>query len=528
MFFRVSTRSKNQNIIELQSLYINIESCGRTNHNMPAFKSEMAGTLPQPTTSSTSSSPVNPNLSSRNKDLVSSPTRPTTIPLVKNLEQSTDASENDDKEDLSRLVQKPAAVKEEEPVSQSKTPSSSDMIYYYERLLPFRYIFQWLNHSPKPCQDFTMREFAYEYRSGAYQRYNSYSSLDEFKQSVIKANPTRFEVGAVYAVNPKDRKTLPKSAMKPLEKELVIDIDLTDYDDIRTCCSKTQICTRCWKFITVATKIIEQALRDDFGFEHMVWVFSGRRGAHCWVSDKRARVLDEPKRRAIVEYLDVLKNKGNKRLNLRRPYHPHIERSYEILKPHFLDIILTEQDPWADDEKAEELLNSLPDKNLNEALRKLWKERPGRSSLQKWKDIDETARKISTKNFNTKVIVEAKQDIILETMYPRLDVEVTRQMIHLLKSPFCIHPGTGNVCVPFDASKTFDPTNSPNLRQIQKEIETWEVEHSGVPQERKTSDWEKTSLKPYVDLFSKFVGEVLKSERNGKRDREENGDELEF
>ncbi|CCH41489.1 DNA primase small subunit [Wickerhamomyces ciferrii] len=494
---------------------------------MPVFQNDMAGTLQQPTTSSASSSPINPNLSSRNKDLISSPTRPPLIPLNRNLDDDNFASD-DSKEDLSRLISKPAPVQDDLPVSGNKTPSSSDMLYYYERLLPFRYIFQWLNHSPKPQKDFTMREFAYEYRSGAYQRYNSFATLEDFKASVMKANPTRFEVGAVYAVNPKDRKTLPKTAMKPLEKELVIDIDLTDYDDIRTCCSKTQICTKCWKFITVATKIIEQALREDFGFEHMVWVFSGRRGAHCWVSDKRARHLEEPKRRAIVEYLDILKNKGNKRLNLRRPYHPHIERSYEILKPEFLDIILTEQDPWADDVKAEELLKSLPDKNLNDALRKLWSSSPGRSSIQKWKDIDETSKKIATKTFNYRTIVEAKQDIILETMYPRLDVEVTRQMIHLLKSPFCIHPSTGNVCVPFDASQGFDPTNSPNLRQIQHEINKWEIEHQGIPQDKKLHDWDKTSLKPSVDLFAKFVQGVIKSERSAKRERDDDEEDLEF
>lgn len=408
---------------------------------------------------------------------------------------------------------------EDEPHPKARV-SASDMEFYYKRLLPFRYIFQWLNHSPKPLPDFTMREFAYEFQSGAYRRYNSFASLEEFKESIIKNNPSRFEVGAVYEINPRDRKSVPKSKMKPIEKELAFDIDLTDYDDVRTCCSKTSICTKCWKFITIATKILDVALREDFGFEHITWVFSGRRGAHCWVSDKRARQLDETKRRSVIEYLDVLKNKGTKRLNLRRPYHPHIQRSIDTLKKDFLSIILIEQDPWVDDKAAIAALLKFHSEPLNKKLKSYWLENPGRKSLEKWEDINKFALSLKLNQIELSQINDTKEDLILESTYPRLDVEVTRQMNHLLKSPFCIHPGTGNVCVPFDSKNVFDPTSAPNLHQLQNEIMEWQGDDD-------VSDIDRTSLKPYVDSFGKYVTGLLKSERNGKREREEE-DPLDF
>lgn len=42
---------------------------------------------------------------------------------------------------------------------------------------------------------------------------------------------------SVHFFQPKDHKTVKAAAFQAQEKELVFDIDMTDYDDVRTCCS---------------------------------------------------------------------------------------------------------------------------------------------------------------------------------------------------------------------------------------------------------------------------------------------------
>jgi DNA primase small subunit len=400
---------------------------------------------------------------------------------------------------------------------------------FYQRLFPFRYLFQWLNHSPIPQNDFAHREFAFTLPNDAYLRYQSFPTADLLRKQCIQMLPSRFEIGPMYSTNPRDRKTLRKaSAFRPLMKELVFDIDMTDYDDIRTCCTGASICHRCWAFITMAIKVVDVALREDFGFAHIMWVYSGRRGAHAWVCDKRARLMDDQKRRAIAGYLELLKggDHGGKKVNVRRPLHPHLERSLDILKEHFATSILVEQDPWASAEKSAHLLNLLPDPTLRVALQKKWDSAPNRASASKWADID-TLAKSGALSKTSKELLEAKQDIVLEYTYPRLDAEVSKKLNHLLKSPFVVHPGTGRVCVPIDTRKVeeFDPLSVPTVTQLLQEIDEW----NGEEGDKKIQDWEKTSLKPYVDYFRKFVADLMDEEKPAlKRERQEGADAMDF
>ncbi|KAI9847220.1 MAG: hypothetical protein M1838_000980 [Thelocarpon superellum] len=444
--------------------------------------------------------------------------------------------EDDEKDEYSGAA---AAPEDAKPEIQRVYSDPEIMRSFYQRLFPFQYLFLWLNHSPSPTTDFGHREFAFTLQNGAYLRYQAFPTAHLLRKEILRLNPSRFEIGPVYTANPRDRKTMRKSDnFRPLAKELVFDIDLTDYDSIRTCCVKTNICHKCWSFVTMAIKVVDTALREDFGFQHILWVYSGRRGAHAWICDKRAREMDDQKRKAIAGYLEVIKGgeQSGKRVNVKRPLHPHLSRSLDILKDHFQDDILADQDPWLEDERADRLLQLLPDRSLNDALRKKWDSAPHRPSMNKWADIDALAKTGASRSLDAKALLEAKQDVVLEYTYPRLDVEVSKKLIHLLKSPFVVHPGTGRVCVPIDPRKLkgFDPLGVPTVTELLSEIDAWDREHGSSMDEgetKRTQDYEKTRLKPYVEVFKSFVASLMKDEAGVKKEPEEGGagaDAMEF
>lgn len=232
-------------------------------------------------------------------------------------------------------------------------------------------------------------------------------------------------------------------------------------------------------------------------------------------------------------------------------------RSLEILKVHFSTDILQAQDPFRTPSQSDRLLALLPDKPLADALRKKWSTTPDRSSMLKWADIDQLAKSGVSKTLEPTALRDAKQDIVLEYTYPRLDAEVSKKTIHLLKSPFVVHPSTGRVCVPIDTSHLdeFNPEEVPTVTQLLAEIDGWEkpglvVKHeedqeeleggeSGgdtkmeEPEEKdlkvKVPDYVKTGLKPYIDYFKSYVTALLRDERGVKREKEEGvGDGMEF
>lgn len=302
------------------------------------------------------------------------------------------------------------------------------------------------------------------------------------------------------------------SSFTAQHRELVFDIDMTDYDECRTCCTEANICPKCWPFMTIAAKVLDRALREDFGFKNLMYVYSGRRGIHCWVADERARKLSPDARSALAEYLNVLEGGGEfkvKRVSLPTGSlepHPHIQKSLDIIKPYFSPLMCQNQGLLATPESCKFVINLCTDSSMRMTLTEAFTGSnfsTKKSAEKRWLEMIGSVASMASKRRQDRSLPRFIEEVMLQYCYPRLDINVSKGINHLLKSPFSIHPKTGRVCVPIDINNIdkFDPFKVPLVSDLIKECEAASL--SGEKQANKV--YEQTSLKPAIKLFEQFV-----------------------
>lgn len=389
---------------------------------------------------------------------------------------------------------------------------------YYGKLFPHADIFRWMsygNDGKHPACDQSYlgrREFSFTLDNDIYIRFQSFNTASELENSIKEKCPFKIDIGPVYTVDPAKRFAYAQTGdtvFSPVERELVFDIDITDYDDVRFCCSGAEVCLDCWPLMTVAIKVIDTSLRDDFGFNHILWVYSGRRGVHCWVCDGKARRLTNEQRAAIAEYFRVYKGNENsqRKVSLVGPLHPFLARSYtDVLKGYFEEKLLQSQQLFATEERFEKVLDMIPDEAITSELRGKWQQ-PFTSkediNVVRWGQL----KRMLQSGKHKKGLHICVEEIVFSYTYPRLDMEVSKHMNHLLKAPFCIHPKTGRVCVPIDPQncEEFDPTTVPTLSKLLEELNTRGLRGDA------DNDWDKTSLGRSIKIFRSFLQPLLKS-----------------
>merc|ERR1712151_527518 len=135
---------------------------------------------------------------------------------------------------------------------------------------------------------------------------------------------------------------------------------------------------------------------------------------------------------------------------------------------------------------------------------------PEATSLDIWGMLEKVAleREQKAKTFKQKAELKMfLKDVVIQYTYPRLDINVSKQMNNLLKAPFVVHPKTGRVCVPIDPDKldTFSPFDVPTIGRLVEEL-------------NRTGDVRDTSMKQYTHFFEiSFLQPMEKAVAEGFR-----------
>mmetsp|Transcript_15837 Transcript_15837/g.49441 ORF Transcript_15837/g.49441 Transcript_15837/m.49441 type:complete len:189 (+) Transcript_15837:46-612(+) len=158
-------------------------------------------------------------------------------------------------------------------------------------------------------------------------------------------------------------------------------------------------------------------------------------------------------------------------------------------------------------ERQKKLLAMLENEQIAEQLLDAFEKRPAMSGAERWKRIKSECK--------TPKLAAVLTEVVFTYTYPRLDVNVSKGMNHLLKSPWCVHPKTGRVCVPVNVSECeeFDPSSVPTLKTIADDLD------AGGASLKDGRDISRTRLAPFEAAFDAFLAKCENAIR-GERARE--------
>jgi DNA primase small subunit len=76
---------------------------------------------------------------------------------------------------------------------------------------------------------FFRREWSFTMEDDIYIRYQCFRDEKEMREAMQKRQPHKIDIGAVFSAPPKEHASLDIESFKTQERELVFDVDMTDY-----------------------------------------------------------------------------------------------------------------------------------------------------------------------------------------------------------------------------------------------------------------------------------------------------------
>jgi len=178
-------------------------------------------------------------------------------------------------------------------------------------------------------------------------------------------------------------------------RDLVFDLDVNAYDDAASggprrceCRGHPRLCAKCWRLLVVSARLLDLALRFQFGFAPPLWVFSGRRGLHAWVCAPDTARLSGEARVALLAQVDAM----------------------------FGGATAWPDAAWSAEMRA----------GVAAAVMPYW------AQVRRDHALDDAPDWLA----------------VARVLRPRIDAAVTTGMSHLIKLPLCLHPDTRRPCMP--------------------------------------------------------------------------------
>jgi len=264
--------------------------------------------------------------------------------------------------------------------------------------------------------------------------------------------------------------------IKHIYKELVFDIDITDYNRFCECREfKKGVCDICWLHMEGSYLILNHFLLNRLGYkkENLLWEFSGSKGIHCFINEKKAIKLSNEERINLFNLI-YIENDDHKKLNqfikLYQKEFPDFIKEIEnhfyknviikrnlfsfkefnnyflsIIKDHYNQIFYHIINQWENNNNNQEKEDSniiLDDEN--ESTRK-WK------LFIKYEDLFYTYR-ANRMTIKENDYVKPSLFIIFSLYNIKLD-RGPLTLNHNIKLPFSVHSESKNIALPMEGDK---------------------------------------------------------------------------
>ena len=288
-----------------------------------------------------------------------------------------------------------------------------------------------------------------------FKRFVSVGTAAQLKKEMEKHVMRELHVGSVYSKECHLAKSV-LSGCVSVGRELVFDIDIQD-KSIFGAVSKDDLpaCDFAMRTLLLSANILRASVHELFGFKHFLFSYSGRRGIHLTVLDKRAFDLSAEARAAITACLSAPSFKNDPRLlfdvitpnpSFGKETKAAIAVAHgQLLKPRGkggVGLLQLQRD-------RNRFLDLLFDPKLLK-----WKFDVDLAASTRHAAIDtksgEACMAVIKKRVSVSRFFENRLKLVLfSIVWPVLDVGASRDG-HLMKSEFSVHGSTDRIATPFD------------------------------------------------------------------------------